>query len=444
MSFKSLPLLKSIAVALGLFTVLNSAKAQKITYYKDVAPIIQNKCQSCHRPGEAAPFSLLTYEDVAKRASFIKKVTQSGYMPPWKPDNHYRLFKNDRSLTNEEKQTILKWVDAKTPMGDAGEAPKTAVKTYIEGTQYSRKPDLVLKTTSAFKVLGDNKERFIVFKIPFDIGSEKNVEAMEFFSSNKKVVHHANFAIHPVSADIDINQGAEFLNLTEDDRTKYSQYFPFKKTMTYYGGWIPGTSYESYPNNFGWVMPKRGVILLTIHYAPVSKEEENISGVNFFFKKAPIERKVEVISLGSAGVGEKSIEPYFFIPADSVRKFELKITTPQDQSLLYIWPHMHYLGKVFKSYAVTPKKDTIQLVSIPSWDFRWQEIYQFKKLVKIPKGSILTIEGTYDNTKENPHNPSSPPRNVYSANDMKSTDEMLTMLLVFLPYKENDEQIILK
>ncbi|QIL38590.1 cytochrome c [Pedobacter sp. HDW13] len=444
MSLKSLLLLKSIAVVMGVLSILNSAKAQKITYYKDVAPIIQNKCQSCHRPGEAAPFSLLTYEDVAKRASFIKKVTQSGYMPPWKPDNHYRLFKNDRSLTNEEKQIIVKWVDAKMPMGDAGEIPKIAVKTYIEGTQYSRKPDLVLKTTSAFKVLGDNKERFIVFKIPFDIGTEKNVEAIEFFSSNKKVVHHANFAIHPVASDVDINQGAEFLNLTEDDRTKYSQYFPFKKTMTYYGGWIPGTSYESYPNNFGWVMPKRGVILLTIHYAPVSKEEENISGVNFFFKKAPIERKVEVISLGSAGVGEKSIEPYFFIPADSVRKFELKITTPQDQSLLYIWPHMHYLGKVFKSYAVTPKKDTIQLVSIPSWDFRWQEIYQFKKLVKIPKGSILTIEGTYDNTKENPHNPSSPPRNVYSANDMKSTDEMLTMLLVFLPYKENDEQIVLK
>lgn len=349
MSLKSLLLLKSIAVAMGVFSILTNAKAQKITYYKDVAPIIQNKCQSCHRPGEAAPFSLLTYEDVAKRASFIKKVTQSGYMPPWKPDNHYRLFKNDRSLTNEEKQTIVKWVDAKMPIGDAGETPKIAVKTYIEGTQYSRKPDLVLKTTSAFKVLGDNKERFIVFKIPFDIGTEKNVEAMEFFSSNKKVIHHANFAIHPVASDIDINQGAEFLNLTEDDRTKYSQYFPFKKTMTYYGGWIPGTSYESYPNNFGWVMPKRGVILLTVHYAPVSKEEENISGVNFFFKKAPIERKVEVISLGSAGVGEKSIEPYFFIPADSVRKFELKITTPQDQSLLYIWPHMHYLGKVFRS-----------------------------------------------------------------------------------------------
>ncbi len=438
--FKSLILPTVITLIIGV----NTVNAQKITYYKDVAQIIQNKCQPCHRPGEAAPFSLLSYEDVAKRGSFIKKVTQSGYMPPWKPDNHYRDFKNDRSLTDDEKLIIAKWVDAKMPIGNITDSKKNLTKKYIAGTQYFRQPDAVFKTTSAFKVLGDNKERFIVFKIPFEVGAEKNVEAIEFFSSNKKIVHHANFAIHPVAEDIDINQGAEYLNLTDDDRTKYSQYFPFKKTMTYYGGWIPGTSYESYPNNFGWILPKRGVILLTIHFAPSAKDEEIISGVNFFFKKTPIERKVEVISLGSAGVGEKSIDPYFYIPAGSIRKFELKITTPQDQSLLYIWPHMHYIGKIFKSYAVTPQKDTIQLVSIPSWDFRWQEIYQFKNLVKIPKGSVLTIEGTYDNTKENPNNPSNPPQNVYSANDMKSTDEMMTMLLVFLPYKENDEKIELK
>ncbi|QPH41153.1 c-type cytochrome [Pedobacter endophyticus] len=443
MKLRSVFIAKIVAVTFAFLVFKHKANAQKITYYKHVAPIIQSKCQPCHRPGEAAPFSLITYEDVAKRASFIKKVTQSGYMPPWKPDNHYRSFKNDRSLTDEEKQTIAKWVDNKMPIGKPGQAPKNLAKVYVKGTQYTRKPDLTLSATS-FKVLGDNKERFIVFKIPFDIGAEKNVEAMEFVSSNKKVIHHANWAIHPVSDEVDIKQGADFINLTDDDRTKYSQYFPFKKTMTYYGGWIPGTSYESYPNNFGWVMPKRGVVLLTIHYAPVAKEDENIAGINFFFKETPIERVVKVISLGSAGVGEKSIDPYFFIPADSIRKFELKITTPQDQSLLYIWPHMHYLGKKFKSYAVTPQKDTINLVSIPSWDFRWQEIYQFKNLIKIPKGSVLTMEGTYDNTKNNPDNPSNPPRNVYSANDMKSTDEMMTMLLVFLPYKENDEYIELR
>ncbi|WP_431294212.1 cytochrome c [Pedobacter sp. P26] len=427
-----------------LFTIIilccafGSSYGQKITYYEHIAPIIRTKCAPCHRPGEAGPFSLLTYADVAKRVSFIRDVVESGFMPPWKPDNHYRMFANDRSLTNQEKKTIISWIDNKAPEGM--EKNKEPVNTqFISGTQYNRKPDITLKVNKAFEVKGDNEERFIVFKIPFEMASAKNVAAIEFISTNKKNIHHANFAIHPVPDDIDIKQGADFVNLTDESRINYDQYLPFKKEMTYYGGWIPGTTFESYPADLGWVMPKRGVVLLTIHYAPIGKTEEDISGINFFFKDTPVKRVVNVVSLGSGGVGESSIDPYFMIQADSVKKFNLKILTPQDQSLLYVWPHMHLLGKSFKSYAVTAAGDTIKLISIPAWDFRWQEIYRFNKLIKVPKGSVLTIEGTYDNTKDNPNNPNNPPKMVFSANDMKSTDEMLTMLLIFLKYEEGDE-----
>lgn len=418
-------------------------KAQKITFYKDIAPIIHSKCTPCHRPGEAGPFSLISYEDVAKRASFVKKVVSSGYMPPWKPDNNYRSFHNDRSLTQSEKELIVKWVDNKAPEGSVKAKSQVPDKLYISGTQYGRKPDTVLRMSKPFFLKGDNSERFIVFKIPFNFGKEQNVEAIEFVSSNKQVIHHANFAVHPVEESVDITQGADFVDLSGPDRTQYDQYMPFKTKMDYYGGWIPGTSFESYPKDFGWVMPKKGVILLTIHYAPSGKDQEDISGINFFFTPNPVKRKVSVISLGSAGVGEGAIEPYFMIPADTTKSFELKIVTPQDQSLLYVWPHMHLLGKTFKSYAVTPQGDTIPLVSIPNWDFKWQEIYRYKKLIKIPKGSILTIEALYDNTKSNPNNPSNPPRMVFSANDMKTTDEMMTMLLVFLKYETGDEDLVL-
>ncbi|WP_145860113.1 c-type cytochrome [Pedobacter suwonensis] len=431
-------MLDRIITILLFFCLFENAYGQKITYYEHVAPIIHNKCASCHRPGEAGPFSLLTYSDVVKRVSFIKDVVTSGFMPPWKPDNHYRAFANDRSLTAEEKKTIISWIDNKAPEGN-DKQEKTSGDTFIEGTQYTRKPDLTLKVNKPFEVKGDNEERFIVFKIPFDIATAKNVAAMEFVSSNKKIIHHANFAIHPVADNIDINQAADYVNLTDDSRVNYDQYLPFKKEMTYYGGWIPGTSYESYPADLGWIMPKRGVILLTIHYAPLGKDENDISGINLFFKDTPIKRVVNVVSLGSGGVGESSIDPYFMIQADSVKKFNLKILTPQDQSLLYIWPHMHLLGKSFKSYAVTSTGDTIKLISIPDWDFRWQEIYRFNKLIKVPKGSVLTIEGVYDNTKNNPNNPNNPPKMIFSANDMKSTDEMLTMILVFLKYEGGDE-----
>jgi len=431
---------------LSIFSVclLAAASGQSVTF-KDVAPIIRSKCATCHKPGQTGPFSLITYEDVAKRASFIKDVIGRGYMPPWKADNHYVAFANDRSLTEKEKSLIVQWIDNKAPRGDGPDTVELK-QASIPGTSYSRPPDLELKAADTFHLMGDNMERYVIFKIPFELKDSANVEAIELYCSNKKLIHHANYAIHPVpDPAIDIYHTDAMLNLTEDDRRKFDQYQPYRKTITYYGGWIPGTSYESYPKNIGWVMPKRGVILLTVHFAPSAADESVLMGVNLFFKKTPVERRVKVVSFGSGGIGEHQIDPPFYVKANKVEKFTLEVTNPsEDQSVLYVWPHMHLLGKEYLAYAITPAGDTIRLVHIPRWDFRWQEIYRFKKLVRIPKGSIIHIEGTYDNTADNPFNPNSPPKNVFSYGDMKTTDEMMTLMMIFMPYKEGDENINLE
>lgn len=435
--------MKYLLIFIFLLTVI-CIRAQELTF-RDIAPIIRSKCTTCHKPGQTGPFSLITYEDVAKRASFIKKVISTGYMPPWKADNHYVTFSNDRSLTEEEKSKIIQWIDDKAPKGSGSDIGNVK-EAVIPGTSYHRPPDLVLKAADTFHLNGDNTERYIIFKIPFDLKDSANVEAIELYCNNKKLIHHANYAIHPVlDPSIDINKTDKVLNLTEDDRTKFDQYQPYRKTITYYGGWIPGTSYESYPKNFGWVMPKRGVILLTVHFAPSATDESCMMGVNLFFKSTPVERKVKVVSFGSGGIGERQIEPIFYIKANQEQKFTLEVTNPsEDQSLLYVWPHMHLLGKEYKAYAVSPAGDTIRLVHIPRWDFRWQEIYRFKKLVKIPKGSVIHLECTYDNTAENPFNPNNPPKNIFSYGDMKTTDEMMTLMMIFLPYKPGDENISLE
>jgi len=410
--------------------------------FTDVAPIIRTKCATCHKPGQTGPFSLITYEDVAKRISFIRDVVQRGYMPPWKADNRYVHFANDRSLTDAEKTLLLQWIDNKAPRGDG---PDTAglKEASIPGTSYFRKPDLVLKAKDSFRLTGDNIERYIIFKIPFELKDSANVEAIEFFCSNKKLIHHANYAIHSVpDTNIDIYHTDAMLNLTEDDRRKFDQYQPYRKTITYYGGWIPGASYEHFPKEFGWVMPRRGVILLTVHYAPSATDETSICGVNIFFKKTPVTRVMKVVSFGSGGIGQNQIEPIFYIKAGKVETFHLEVTNPsQDQSLLYVWPHMHLLGKEYKAYITTPAGDTIRLVHIPNWDFRWQEIYWFRHPIKVVQGSVIHIEGTYDNTTDNPFNPNNPPKNVFSMGDMKTTDEMMTLMMGFLPYKEGDENI---
>lgn len=432
-----------IAVSVLILFVFNisRAAAQRITWSEHIAPLIHRNCTPCHQSGDAAPFPLVTYDDVAKRADFIKKVTQSRYMPPWKADPHYSTFANERRMTDEEIAMIAEWADNKMPKGKKTPAKEDVVK--VKGTRRDREPDLVLKMNKPFRVKGDNLERFIVFKIPFELPDSASVEAIQFTTSNHKVVHHANYEVDAVP-DLDIYGTDDYINLTEDNRFKYDQYVPYRKQMIYYGGWIPGSFGESYPENIGWVMPKRGVILLTMHYAPVAKDEDNISGVEIYFTKTPVKRHIRAVSLGSGGVGEKEIDPFFYIPANAVKTFKLKVTTPEDQSLLYVWPHMHYVGKDFKAYGVTPEKDTIRLVHIPDWNFNWQEIYWFPTMKKIPKGTILTIEGTYDNTANNPNNPSNPPQLVYSNGDMKSTDEMLTLVMVFLPYEKDDESIILK
>ncbi len=421
------------------------AGAQQPTFLKDVAPIIHAKCTPCHRPNDAAPFSLITYEDVAKRTKFIREVISSGFMPPWKADDHYVAYSNNRSLSEKEKAVILKWIDNKAPKGE-GKEPEAQYKALSESsTAYGRLPDMNLHTPQAYTLPGDNMERFIIYRIPFELPDSANVEAIEFASSNKKIIHHVNYSIHEVPAGIDINSGPESINLSEGDRSQYDAYQPFKKTITYYGGWIPGSSGEKYPKGFGWVMPKRGVILMTVHYAPSAKEERSISGVNLFFTKTPVERRVKVISFGSGGIGEKQIFPPLMLMPNTVKTFSLKITNPgEDFSVMYVWPHMHLLGKSFKAYGISPLGDTIRLTHIQQWDFRWQEIYKFKKLVHIPRGTRLVIEGTYDNTASNPFNPSSPPRFVMSSGDMRSNDEMLTLMMVFLPYREGDENLSLE
>ncbi|GAO41168.1 c-type cytochrome [Flavihumibacter petaseus] len=422
------------------------AYTQTPTYYDDIEPIIMANCAPCHKPGEAGPFSLLTYQDVAKRASFIRDVVQSRFMPPWKADNSYVHFANDRSLSDKDIQKIVQWVDAKAPAGKRKSGTPAPEQNIVTGTTYPRKPDMVLQMSDSFVISGGNYEQYVIFKLPFELKDSFNVEAIEFIANNKKLVHHVNYAIHPVlDESIDMSKSVPLVNLTDGNRRLFDQYQPYRKTITYYGGWIPGARYESYPGDFGWVMPKRGVILMTVHFSPIPENETFRGGVNLFFKKTKVKRPVKVVSFGSGGIGEGQIDPIFYIKANEKQTFTLDVSNPnEDQSLLYVWPHMHLIGKVFKAYAITPAKDTVRLVNIPDWDFRWQEVYRFEKPVRIPKGSVIHIEGTYDNTADNPFNPNSPPKTIFSRGDMKTTDEMMTLMVIFVPYQPGDENINLK
>lgn len=426
-----------------LLVIIRSQPVNAQTY-QDVQPILISKCAPCHKleNGEA-PFPLESFQDFKKRTRMVKEVIQSNYMPPWMPDSHYRDFANNRQLTSEEKEKIIQWIDAGAPLGKSNARRQKNNQTE---QLTDRKPDLILKIDEPFLVKGDNKERFVLFKVPFDLSEEKTIEGVEFYSNNKKLVHHVNYLFSSIpDTSVDLDAGDPYIdNTTETDIKKLMQYERYQTNPVFYTGWIPGASVEYYPKEFGWLLPKRGVVVFTVHYSAIAADEKSTIGVNLYFKNKPAERPVRIISLGSGGIGENDIYPRFVIPPNKESTFSLKIQTPEDQSILYVWPHMHYLGKEFRAFAVTPVNDTIPLIHIPKWNFEWQEMYRLKKPLKIPAGSTINIFGTYDNTTNNPQNPNSPPKYVFSTGNMTATDEMLTFLLIYSPYKPGDEDISLE
>ncbi|MBX6379559.1 MAG: cytochrome c [Thermoflavifilum aggregans] len=421
------------------------AYAQDITFYKNIAPIIYTHCTSCHHPGENTPFSLISYIDVAKRADFIWQVINSRYMPPWKADTSYRHFCHERVLTDREKQLIRQWIDAGKPAGESDSViEKRFLTKFINHTMYDRPPDLTIHMAYPYEIKGDNRERFVFVKIPFETDTSGNVEAIEFTANNLRYIHHVNYAIYPAVEGVDIHEGGEPATLDEDGPQAFQQFEPYLKgntQMIYYGGWIPGTTYTYFPRDIGFILPRKGVVILTFHFGPSPVDTIITASLHFFFKKTPIQRKIETISIGSGGIG--NIMPPLLILPNQIDTFEVTAQTTKDISLLYVWPHMHLLGKSFKAFAVTPAQDTIPLIYIPHWDFSWQDLYRFTHLVYLPKGSTVHVIGVYDNTDQNPRNPFHPPQMIFGDNNelMKTTDEMLTLILLYVDYQPHDEQL---
>jgi hypothetical protein len=220
---------------------------------------------------------------------------------------------------------------------------------------------------------------------------------------------------------------------------QYPDFFP-KVPPLYYDGWVPGTAARRWPDGFGFRLPKKGIVIMQVHYGPTPIELQDQSFVNIFFTDKKIERVIESCNIGTGG-GIAEPEPKLLLPPDSVKSFEITTVVTRDQSYLALNPHMHYLGKEMKAYAVTPQNDTIQLVWIKNWDFKWQEFYKPTTLIKIPAGSILKVCATFDNTSDNPFNKFDPPRQI--AGGAASTEEMMSLIIMSVDYREGDENIML-
>jgi hypothetical protein len=394
---------------LGIFWSCASIEAAPVTFNKDVAPILYANCSSCHRPGEIAPFPLLSYQDAAKRARLIATVTARRYMPPWKPEPGFGDFADVHRLTDEQIAQIQDWANNGAPEGNAPdriEPPK-----FTEGWQLGT-PDLVVEMPQAFTVPADGRDIYRCFVVPLNLTEEKSVAAVEFRPGNRKIVHHSILHLEQPGTDRR-RDGA-------DGRPGYNCFGGGGVGVEGgLGGWVPGQRPEFLPDSVGRSVPRGADLVIQNHYHPSGKAETDRSSVGIYFSKQPPKRVVVTIPVASRNL---------YIPAgDSAYKVSASFTTPIQMEVTDVAPHMHLLGKQMKVTATLPDGSVRPMIWIKDWDFNWQGQYRFKDSVVLPAGTRVDMEATFDNSANNPRNPNDPPKFVRWGE--QTTDEMAIVFL---------------
>jgi hypothetical protein len=425
---------------------------ERPVFTENIAPLVFKNCVPCHRKGGAGPFPLTTYQEVFRKAKTILKVTSRHYMPPWPADPAYSHFIGEKKLDEEQISLIRRWVEQGCREGDPGHMP--ALPVFPDGSLYG-KPDLVLRMKTPFFIKGDNTDRFLLMKFPYELPKDTFIRFIEFVPCQKKLVHHVNgFIIQYYQPEKKKNvfEGEVF----EDTQTMdFQEAYQRMKLANDDGSWpmltpsavnyLPGVEPPVYPEGIGGLrMKKKGAVFLKdIHYGPSPKDEYDSSYFNVFFSASPPKRQLLEFQMGT--LGKTPVQPALVVPPDSVKTFMTEYVVPEDWSLITINPHMHLLGQSFWAFAVKPDGDTIPLIRIPKWDFHWQYFYTFTKMIKVPAGSRIKAIAVYDNTRNNPLNPFHPPRVVGERNgSMRTTDEMFQFIINYVPYLKGDENLSLE
>jgi hypothetical protein len=398
-------------LATGMAAYRPRAVPVEVTYCKDVAPILYRRCASCHRPGEVAPFSLMTYQDAAKRARQLSAVTRNRLMPPWRPAPGYGEFRDARRLTDEEVATIQRWAEAGAPEGNPRELPPRPA--FADGWQMGE-PDLVLTMPQPFTVPADGPDLFQCFVIRIPLSGDQYVAGFEVRPGNRRVVHHALMFLDAT--------GRARQKDAEDPAPGYSSFGdPGFLPTGALGAWAPGVTPFRLPEGVGTMLRRGSDLVMQVHYHPTGKVEADQTKVGLYLLKS-LPKKIAV----SLPILKHNLD----IPPGVKRHREATaFSTPVDLEVIGITPHMHLLGQEMKTTALLPDGSTTPMIWIKEWDFNWQGQYQYVRPLYLPRGSRIDMEAFYDNSADNPLNPNRPPERVGWGPE--STDEMaLCMILV--------------
>lgn len=424
--------LTPLAAGIFLFAAVDVRAADPVTFAETIAPILYQNCVTCHRPGEAAPFSLISYEDAKRRGALIAAVTKSRYMPPWHATHGYGEFAGERRLSDEQIAAISEWVQQGMPEGNRAKMPKPP--EFRDGWQLGQ-PDLVLEMPVGYNVPASGADQFRNFVIPTKLTEDKWVRAVEFRPSARNVVHHAIFS--------SIKGGAAAVRDGADGKPGFAGAAPVElqgfAEASGVGGWVPGATAAFLPDGLASRLRKGSDFVLQIHFHPSGKPETERSQVAFYFAEKAPERNLITVDAPAIFSFGKSVD---LAPGSKDFSVEDSVVLPVDLRVYSIGAHAHYLGKEMKAIATLPDGSTKPLLWIQDWDFNWQDAYNYKQPFDLPKGTRIDVKIGWDNSTDNPRNPKNPPRRVKWG--LQSQEEMGGIALAGTTKSKEDEETLTK
>ncbi len=410
---------------------------KNVTFAEPIASVIHNHCSTCHRPGQAGPFSLLSYADVSQRAETIQAVIRDNYMPPWKPIHTGLNFSNDRRLSDQEKKQLDVWITAGCPEGDKSKIPKAP--EFPDGWSLGA-PDLVVQMDRPFQIPADGPDLYRSFVFPVGLPEDKWIKAIEVHPTARGAVHHALFFLDIDGAakeqkSADGQPGFAGMNFLKS-RGNALERMP-ESLARGLGGYVPGATPNRLPSDLARHLPKGSDIIMQTHFHPTGKKEIEQAQLGLYFAdKAPKQLLVPLqmpplFGMGAgididAGDANYLLHDEYVLPIDIVG-FE-------------IGGHAHYICRKMTMTATPPVGNPIELLRIDDWDLDWQDQYLFESPVALAKGTKIKVDIIYDNSAQNPENPFSPPRPISWGRE--STDEMGSITMLATAKNESERGVL--
>jgi hypothetical protein len=389
------------ASAAASVTAMAGSVTSTPTYYKDIAPVLQNRCQECHRKGEVAPMSFMSYDEVRPWAKAIKTAVLTKKMPPWFADPHVGKFSNDRSLSQHEIDTFIAWIDGGAQAGNPKDAPEP--RKFAEGWTIGE-PDLVFQMPTAIDVPATGVVDYTYVVIPTGFTEDKWVQFAEARPDARSAMHHIIAFLRPPGSHWLKNakpgvpyipEGFKGRSQTggKQEQGSLEDQIPGELLV----GYAPGLPPTTCKPGEAKLIKAGSDIVLQLHYTPNGKATTDRSRVGLIFAKEPVERRV---------MSMLAMNAFLKIPAgDANYEARARATVPLDVNLVALTPHMHLRGKDFLYTAVYPTGEKQVLLNVPHYDFNWQLSYVENQELLLPKGTRIECVAHYDNSPNNPANP---------------------------------------